>query len=269
MNKNAERVRWVAVCALLCVPAAGFATGAAADSAPSAQKIMEDVYRQDTSHDITMKANFQVYDNQGHNAKKEFILRRLGSPGDSKTEVVFTGPKEIRGVALLSITQPGVPERQYVYTPATQRVRDVVPRDRSASFIVTDFTYEDIGERVLSDYTYRTLIETEVIDGHKCTKVQATPLDASRSQYKVVYLWVAKDVPVIVFAEMYDAQGQKARVMHATDLKHEGGVWGARHTEMRTVADGTRTVLTIDSVKFNTKPDERLFTPHGLADAGK
>jgi hypothetical protein len=99
--------------------------------------------------------------------------------------------------------------------------------------------------------------------------VQATPLDASRSQYKVVYLWVAKDVPVIVFAEMYDAQGQKARVMHATDLKHEGGVWGARHTEMRTVADGTRTVLTIDSVKFNTKPDERLFTPHGLADAGK
>jgi hypothetical protein len=94
-------------------------------------------------------------------------------------------------------------------------------------------------------------------------------VDASHSQYKVVYLWVAKDIPVIVFAEMYDAQGQKVRVMHATDLKREGGIWGARHTEMRTVADGTRTVLTIDSVKFNTKPDERLFTPQGLADAGK
>jgi len=259
----------MAVCTLLLLPSAGFAAGAAPDSAPSALKIMEDVYRQDTSHDITMKANFQVYDNQGHNAKKEFILRRIGSPGDSKTEVVFTGPKEVRGVALLSINQPGIQERQYVYTPATQRVRSVIPQERSARFIGTDFTYEDIGERVLSEYTYRTLLENEVIDGHKCTKVEATPVDASRSQYKVVYLWVAKDVPVIVFAEMYDAQGQKVRVMHATDLKHEGGVWGARHTEMRTVADGTRTVLTIDSVKFNTKPDEKLFTPDGLKDAGK
>ena len=269
MNRNAERVRWMAVCTLLLLPSAGFAAGAAPDSAPSALKIMEDVYRQDTSHDITMKANFQVYDNQGHNAKKEFILRRIGSPGDSKTEVVFTGPKEVRGVALLSINQPGIQERQYVYTPATQRVRSVIPQERSARFIGTDFTYEDIGERVLSEYTYRTLLENEVIDGHKCTKVEATSVDASRSQYKVVYLWVAKDVPVIVFAEMYDARGQKVRVMHATDLKHEGGVWGARHTEMRTVADGTRTVLTIDSVKFNTKPDEKLFTPDGLKDAGK
>jgi hypothetical protein len=264
-------MKWMAVrlCALLSVSATWFAAGAAQDSATGAQKIMEDVYRQDTSHDITMKANFQVFDNQGHNAKKEFIFRRIGSPGDSKTEVVFTGPKEIRGVALLSINQPGISERQYVYTPATQRVRSVVPQERPARFIGTDFTYEDIGERVLSEYIYRTIGDGEVIDGHKTFKVEATPVDASRSQYKVVYLWVAKDVPVIVFAEMYDAQGQKVRVMHATDLKREGGIWGARHTEMRTVADGTRTVLTIDSVKFNTKPDERFFTPQGLADAGK
>jgi hypothetical protein len=267
MNRNSRRMRWMAlrVCALLCLSAGGFA----ADVAPSAQKIMEDVYRQDTSHDITMKANFQIFDNQGHSAKKDFIFRRIGSPGDSKTEVVFTNPKEIRGVALLSINQPGISERQYVYTPATQRVRSVVPQERSARFIGTDFTYEDIGERVLSEFTYRTIGDGELIDGHKTYKVEATPVDASRSQYKVVYFWVAKDVPVILFAEMYDAQGQKVRVMHATDIKREGGVWGARHTEMRTVADGTRTVLTIDSVKFDTKPDEKWFTPQGLAGAGK
>jgi hypothetical protein len=36
---------------------------------------------------------------------------------------------------------------------------------------------------------------------------------------------------------------------------------------MRTIQDGTRTVLTIDEVKFNTKPDEKLFTPQTLAGA--
>jgi hypothetical protein len=72
---------------------------------------------------------------------------------------------------------------------------------------------------------------------------------------------------VILFAEMYDAQGRKVRVLHATQLKREGGIWGARRTEMRTLQDGTRTVLTIDAVKFNTKLDEKLFTPQGLGGA--
>ena len=264
MNRAACK-KAIVVCAgvALCL----FARVFAADSTASAQKVMEDVYRQDTSHDITMKASFQVFDKAGHSTRKDFIYRRIGSPGDSKTEVVFTEPKEIRGVALLSINQPGLQWRQYIYTPATERVRSVVQQERSARFIGTDFTFEDIGERVLGDFSYRIINDTEIIDGHKTYKVEATPVNASRSQYKYIYYWVAQDVPVILFEEMYDAQGRKVRVLHATDLKREGGVWGARHTEMRTVQDGTRTVFTINSVKFNTNPDEKLFTPEGLAGA--
>jgi Outer membrane lipoprotein-sorting protein len=270
MNKNSRRtmnksilVISACACAAFCLPTLSFA----ADPTPDALKIMADVYKQDINHDITMKASFQVFDQQGHSTKKDFILRRIGSPGDTKTEVVFTAPKEIRGVALLSINQPGVSERQYVYTPATQRVRSVVPQERSVRFIGTDFTFEDIGERVLGDFTYRVIGVAETLEGHKTYKVEATPVDSSRSQYKFTYYWVAQDVPVVLFAEMYDAQGQKVRVLHATDIKRAGGVWGARHTEMRTVQDGTRTVLTIDEVKFNTNPDEKLFAPQGLADA--
>jgi hypothetical protein len=265
MNRISGPSKALAVCLglTLCLPARGFA----ADTTPDAQKVMEDVYRQDTNHDIVMKASFLVFDAQGHSVKKEFIFRRIGSAGDSKMEVVFTAPKEIRGVALLEVNQPGLQELQYIYTPATDRVRGVVAQERSARFIGTDFTFEDIGERGLGDFAYRTIGDSETVDGHKTYKIEAMPVDGSRSQYKYVYYWVAQDVPVILFAEMYDAQGQKVRVLHATDLKRESGVWGARHTEMRTVQDRTRTVLTIDSVKFNTKPDEKLFTPQGLAEA--
>ncbi len=265
MSRNSGCGKALALCLGLALSSQ--AKSFAADATPNAQNVMEDVYRQDTNHDITMKASFLVFDNQGHNQKKDFLFRRIGSAGDSKMEVVFTAPKEIRGVALLSVNQPGLQELQYVYTPATDRVRSVVTQERSARFIGTDFTFEDIAERTPGDFTYRTINDSESVDGHKTYKIEATPVDGSRSQYKYVYYWVAQDVPVILFAEMYDAQGRKVRVLHATDLKREGGVWGARYTEMRTVQEGTRTVLTIDSVKFNTKPDEKLFTPQGLAGA--
>ncbi len=253
----------VFLCVALCLAARVFAAG----QAPDARKIMEEVYQQDTSHDTTMRASFQVYDKQGRSAKKEFTYRRIGSPGDSKTLVVFTAPEEVRGVALLSINQRGMPDRQYMYVPATQRVRSVAPQERTTRFIGTDFTFEDIAERVLDDFTYRLLGDAETMEGRKTYKVEATPLDASRSQYKYIYYWVAQDVPVILHAEMYDAQGRKVRELHAIQLKHVEGVWGARHTEMITVQDGTRTVFSIEGVKFNTRPDEKMFTPQGLAEA--
>jgi hypothetical protein len=255
--------RWAAlcVCVVLGLQAKAFAAG------PDARTIMENVYRQDTTHDISMRASFQIFDKQGHSTKKEFNLKRVGAPGDSKTLVVFTAPVEIRGLALLSINQRGANGKQYMYIPAQQRTRSVATQERTTRFLGTDFTFEDIGERVLDDFNYRLLGDTETFDGHKTYKVEATPVDSSRSQYKTIYYWVAQDAPVILFAEFYDAQGQKVRVLHATDIKRENGVWGARNTEMSTVADGTRTVLRIDEVKFNTKPDETLFTPDGLAGA--
>jgi outer membrane lipoprotein-sorting protein len=255
----------LAVCLFATILFPGFS---ASSATPDGREIMAGVYQQDTSHDTTMRANLEVFDKLGHGAKKRFTYRRLGSVGDSKTMVVFTDPQEIRGVALLSINRTGVSDRQFLYTPATQRVRSVPTQDRSARFIGSDFTYEDIAERVLDDFTYRLLGSDETIDGHKTYKVEATPVAAGRSQYKFIYYWIAQDVAVILFGEMYDANGAKVRVLHASDLKRESGIWGARHTEMSSVQDATRTVLTIDQVNFNTGLDEKLFTPEGLGQIG-
>jgi hypothetical protein len=263
-----SRVRSItsrAVFAALCVLVV-FSVGVMnAQSDVDARKIMEGVQSQNTSHDLTMKADFEIFDKQGKDAKREFTLMRLQAGGESKTLVAFTSPAEIRGVVLLSVNEKAQPAREYVYTPATQRVRSVVQQERSSRFIGTDFTFEDIGERSLDDFNYKLIGNGELIDGHKTYKIEADPVTADRSQYKYIYYWVAQDVPVILFAELYDANGSKVRVMHATTLKRENGIWGARHTEMRTIADGTRTVLTINAVKFNTRPNEKLFTPEGMS----
>jgi|HubBroStandDraft_6_1064221.scaffolds.fasta_scaffold334812_2 hypothetical protein len=229
--------------------------------------IVEGVYKQDTSRDATMRAVFDIFDKDGHKTTKKFMLFRLGSPGDSKTRVLFTDPAEIRGVELLSYNHKGDTDRQWLYIPATRRTRSVTPRERSDKFAGTDFTYEDVEERVLDDFNYRLLSDTETIDGHKTYKVEARPVDATRSQYSYIYYWVAQDVPVILHAEMYDQNGKLVREFHASGLKKASGISGARHVEMKSVQEKTRTVLTIDQVDFNRNLDEKLFTPEGLDSA--
>ena len=229
-----------------------------------AKAIMTGVYQQDTSHDATLRATLDVTDRDGHTVRKRFTLSRVGSFGNGKTLVRFTDPSELRGVTLLSINQPGVTDRQWIYTPATERVRGVAPRERSERFAGSDFTYEDIAERSLDDFTYQPLPAEDIVESHKTFKLAATPVAPERSQYKFIYYWVAQDVPCILHAEMYDSDGRKVREMHASGLRKASGIWGARKTEMRSLLEGTKSVLTIDEIHLNTGLDAALFTPEAL-----
>ena len=229
-----------------------------------AKTVMAGVYQQDTSHDVTLKATLDVTDKDGHTVRKRFVLSRVGSFGNGKTLVRFTDPPDLRGVTLLSINEPGSPDRQWIYTPATERVRSVSPRERSERFAGSDFTYEDIAEHELDDFTYQLLPDEDVIENHKTYKILATPASPDRSQYKFIYYWVAQDVPCILHAQMYDPDGREVREMHASGLKKEKDIWGARKTEMRSLVDGTKSVLTIDEVHLNTGLDAARFTPEAL-----
>jgi hypothetical protein len=238
-------------------------------AAPDARKIMEEVYQQDSSRDFTMRAVLDIYGKDGQGKKKQFVLSRLGSAGDSKTLLQFTAPEEIRGLALLSVNTKGATDRQWLYTPAIDRVRSISPRDQSEKFAGSDFTYEDVEERVLDDFTYELISENETIENHKTHKIMAKPIAPDKSQYKYIYFWIAQDVPVILAADMYDQAGQKIRILRASDLKRESGIWGARRIEMSSPVENTRTTLTIEGIHFNMGLDEKLFTPEGLAASGK
>lgn len=253
--------------AAFLVIALGMAVTVPVFGAPDARTIMEGVYAQDTSRDMTMRAVLEIFDKTGQGKKKKFILQRIGSPGQSKTLLRFTDPEEIRGVALLSFNTKGATERQWLYTPAIDRVRSIQPREQSERFAGSDFTYEDIAERGLDDFTYRIIGEGETMEGHKTFKIEAAPVSTDISQYRFIYFWVAQDVPVVLGAEMYDQGGRKVRVMHATTLKKASGVWGMRHVEMASVLENTRSIFTIDEVHFNTGLSEKLFTPEALQGA--
>lgn len=232
--------------------------------ATDARTIIEAVYRNGATQDASWRAVLEVVDKKGKALRKKFIFRRLGSLGDSKTLVRFTDPAEVRGVGLLSINRQGVIDRQWIYTPAIRRVRRIAPQERSRRFLGTDFTYEDMAERVLDDFQYRLLDENEEIDGARTYKVESRPNGSDRSQYDRIYSWVRHDAPCVVHAEMYGPDGRRLRVLHASQLERISGIWVVRRVEMTSPSDQTRTLLVVEDVRFNTGLKEDLFTQQSL-----
>ncbi len=249
------------------LPTAKTRLAAALHTAPDARQIMESVYRQDTSRDATWRAVMETTDKKGTVRRKKFVLRKLGSLGNSKTLVRFTDPAEVRGVGLLSYNLKGAGDRQWLYTPAIQRTRRIAPQERQRRFLGTDFTHEDMAERVLEDFTYRLLGEGDVIDGRRTYKIEARPISPDKSQYKLVHLWVPQDIPYVVQAEMYDQRSQKVRLLRATGLEKVSGIWIARRLEMSSLIEATKTVLLVEEIRFNTGLKEELFTQQALEKA--
>ena len=235
--------------------------------AQDARKVMEAVYTQDVSKDTTWRARMDVVDKKGSTRSKKFIFRKLGGLGNSKTLVRFVEPAEVRGVGLLSLNQGGASDRQWLYTPAIQRTRRIAPQERGRKFLGTDFTNEDMAERVLDDFSYKVVGQGEMIEGRKTWKIEARPVSPDKSQYSYLYLWVPVDVPYTVLAEMYDKTGQRARVLKAGQLEKISNVWVAKRVEVETPSEATRTVLLIEEVKFNTGLKEDLFTQQSLEKA--
>jgi outer membrane lipoprotein-sorting protein len=239
-------------------------TLAGASLAQDARKIMEGVYKQDTSRDTSLRVKLDVIDKKGTVRSRKFTMRKLGGLGNSRTIVRFTDPPELRGVGLLSINQRGVADRQWLYTPAIQRVRRIAAQERRQRFFGSDFTNEDLSERVLDDFTYKLIGDGEEIDGRKTYKVEARPVSPDKSQYAYVYIWVSKDAPYSVMAEMYDKQGQKQRILKTGNLEKISGIWVAKRVEMSTPAEGTKSILTLEDIRFNTGLKENMFTQQAL-----
>lgn len=228
-------------------------------------RIMQTVDDQSAGRTISLKATFDVYQANGPKQQKRIQVLELNTGGTRRTLLRFLSPSELKGVALLSVDADRLPKQQWFYTPALQRVRPVGEREQSESFAGTDFTYEDLQPAPVTSFTYKLLSSSEKMDGHNAYKLEKRRKNPAASQYAYSYVWVAQDIPCVLFEAMYGDSGQPVRTRKASQFKRVSGLWGARRVEMRTVATNSRTVLTIEEADARRELTPQMFTPEALS----
>src|SRR5262245_2631081 len=191
MNTKAQRsrrhrerfVQDISLC--LCVVCAFVFPLAAADNA---RQIVEEAQKRTDAKSQRYEGLLQVFDAKGKTSDKRWSLERLGSHGQSKAVLRFTAPAEVKGVALLIVNHPDRASDQWMWTPAIERDRRIALQDRSTRFFGTDFSFEDLEERDVSQFEY-VLVGEERLDGNACWKLQSTPKEAKSSQYSRSIVW--------------------------------------------------------------------------------
>ena len=249
-----KRMAAVAVMMVLVWPAAA--------RAQDALQIMLEQQRRTEAKSQHWEGLLQVIDSKGKISDKRWVFDRLGSHGRSKSLLTFTAPADVKGVALLVISFPERASDQWMWIPANERERRIAFQDRSTRFFGTDFTFEDLEERDVDQYTY-SMVGDDTLDGVACWRIESKPKTTKASQYTSAQVWVRKDNYAFQQFENY-IKGQLVRRLKYSRIENLQGIWTARVAEMTDLRRNSRTVLTFEKLLYNVPLNDEEFTLQGL-----
>ncbi len=230
--------------------------------AQDARQIMAEAQKRARADSQRYFGTLQVLDSKGKVTDKKWEYDRIGSAGESKAILRFTAPPEVKGVALLIFNHPDRASDQWMWTPSINRERRIAFQDRSTRFFGTDFSFEDLEERDVDQYSYRLLGE-ETVDGAACWKIESKPKASKSSQYTQATLWVRKDYYLVWQIESFKASTLVRRLKYREPERVQG-IWTPRLLEMSDFTRNSRTILKIEKLQYNILMKEQDFTLQAL-----
>lgn len=246
------------------VPLAALALALAgpAIAGEDARKILAEAEARHRTKTQRYAGELTVVAKDGRVRRKAWKSFREGYAGDAKQLIRFVDPPEVRGVGFLSVGRPGRSPDQWLYLPSMKRERRIASQDRAASFVGTDFNYEDMEE--LDHTAYDVAMKgDEVLDSWPCFVIEARPREGSLYERKT--LWVRKDVFYLIRMDAFrKGEEEPAKRLLLTDVEQVDGHWVARKLEMADLKKGSRTTVLLKELAFDRPNPPDRFTLQNL-----
>ena len=179
---------------------------------------------------------------------------------DRKSIMFFQYPGDVKGTGFLTwdYDDPKKDDDKWLYLPAMKKTRRISGSSAKQDYFMgSDFTYDDMGSRNVDEDTHKLLGE-EIIDGHKCWKLEYTPKD-KREIYSRKVAWIRQDCLIAIKVEYYDKMEKLHRRLELSGITKIAGYWIAQQLHMTNVQTEHQTILEIKNPKYDIPMDEAKF----------
>jgi len=201
-------------------------------------------------------------------AGKETIRRlhvknlEVKNDGD-KSLAVFDAPADVKGTAFLSHTHITKDDDQWLYLPSLKRVKRISPTNKTAPFMGSEFSYEDLASVEVEKYKYK-YIGSELLNKRKVFILERYPLDANTGYSRHV-VWVDQKRYIPLKTEFYDRKKRKLKTMVFENYKkYLNRFWRAGKARMDNHQSGKSSVLFWQDYQFRKKIGKQDFHPSSL-----
>jgi hypothetical protein len=253
---------------LALMAAAGLATAAADDAAPTVDEIVQRAnhvaYYQ--GKDGRAQVEMVITDNQGRERQRNFtILRRdtsdseevanRGYLGEQQFFVYFQRPADVNKMVFMVHKKLDADDDRWLYLPALDLVKRIAASDKRTSFVGSDYFYEDVSGRSIDADEHELLRTTD-----NFYVLRHTPKDPASVEFAYYDMYVHKQTFIPVQIEFFAPGDQKYRVARALKVDTVQGFPTVLEASMENLETGSKTVMRYSSVNYDLGIPEEVFS---------
>ena len=261
MNSNVRRTTLAVLLGWVAIIASSVVLPQSAEPVSlSADEIIERSQRAYyfAGEDAKGRLTMELIDRQGNTRRRVLTMLRRNqeSAGQQKYFMYFHEPGDLRRLTFMIWKYPGRDDDRWIYVPAIDLIRRIAAEDKYSSFVGSDFSYEDVSGRDVSEDTHSILGE-EMLADRDVFVVESIPRASAAFTRRVS--WIDKESFLPLKEEFYDAQNQLQRIFTASIIEDVAAGEGddrriyptIMKRAMKNVRTGHRTEVTVVSVSYD------------------
>ncbi|MEA2073757.1 MAG: outer membrane lipoprotein-sorting protein [Campylobacterota bacterium] len=200
---------------------------------------------------------------QGIQNIRKLQMKKLENGDGDKSLLIFLYPSDVKGTKLLSFERVGKDDKQWLYLPALKRVKRISSRNRSGSFMASEFSYEDISSQNYKNYTYIGEAQRVSLEGKEYFEITRIPKD-SNSAYSKQIVYIDTKTYLVAFGEYYDKQNRPLKKLSFLKYKKIDGVNRVEVMQIQNLQNKKSTTLTFDTDKIKLGLSSKEFSKREL-----
>ena len=215
--------------------------------AQSGKEVAKLAYEQISGYQSSISRTTMVLKNaQGDENIRKLEIKKLEGKNGDRSLLVFLYPNDLKDTKLLSHEMIGSDDKQWLYLPALKRVKRISSRNKSGSFMGSEFSYEDISSQNYKNYIYPKNAKIITKDGIKYFEVLRLPKD-KHSGYLKQMVYIDTKENLARFGEYFDKQGRLLKKIVFENYVLIDSVYRTHKIIIKNVQNNKESTLTWDS----------------------
>ena len=205
--------------------------------------------------------NMTITDSQGRTRNREFVILRMNvkEGAEQKFYVFFNKPEDVKGMVYMVWKNIEKDDDRWLYLPALDLVRRVAASDERSSFVGSNFLYEDVSGRGITEDIHELKSENE-----KFYQLRNTPKDPDSVEFKYYDLVIDKANFLPKIAEYYNDKGELYRVVEALEVGDINGIPTVIKSKASNLENSSFTITEFTDVVYNISITDDIFTERYL-----
>ncbi|NOZ70202.1 MAG: outer membrane lipoprotein-sorting protein [Deferribacteres bacterium] len=242
---------------------------------PEARAVMQKVDDRDDGDRYIADIQMILIDKKGKRRTRTIRSYGMKKGEDRYRLMFFLSPADVRGTGFLTYDYraAGKDDDQWLYLPALKKTKRIASRNKSRSFMGSDFSYADLTRRRLEDYRYTFYRKQKeaVVYGKKVWVIESIPRSRrviEETGYTKSILFVRQDNYMVVRAVHFLKEGGYIKYFDVKHMRPIDNIWTATEIHMTKKQGGRtvhKTILRFSNVRYNQESvNEGMFTVRRL-----